>query len=93
LDEIIEQYVSKDALRVHIDKSVAVNTKIEHQFVTGDDNNKLDTLAQFLKSQGKNRGIIFTRTKAVAKVLAKQLEAKELSGWFTGGGHVAKGQG
>jgi ATP-dependent RNA helicase DeaD len=76
LDEIIDTHVSRDAIRVHIDKTEAVNTNIEHQFVTGDDNNKLDTLAQFLKSQGKNRGIIFTRTKAVAKVLAKQLEAK-----------------
>ncbi|MCM4160787.1 DEAD/DEAH box helicase [Antarcticibacterium flavum] len=76
LDEIIEQYVAGDAVRVHINKSEAVNTGIEHQFVTGDDSNKLDTLAQFLKSQGKHRGIIFTRTKAVARVLAKQLEAK-----------------
>lgn len=76
LDEIIRSYVSEDALRINIDKTDAVNTGIEHQFVTGDDNNKLDILAQFLKSQGKNRGIIFTRTKAVAKVLAKQLAAK-----------------
>lgn len=76
LNEIIEQYVSSDALRIHINKTEAVNTGIEHHFVTGDDSNKLDTLALFLKSQGKNRGIIFTRTKAVAKVLAKQLEAK-----------------
>ncbi len=76
LNEIIDKYVSSDAIRVNIDKSEKVNSGIEHQFVTGDDNNKLDTLMQFLKSQGKNRGIVFTRTKAVAKVLAKQLEAK-----------------
>lgn len=76
LNEIITNYVSKDALRVNIDKDEAVNTGIEHQFVTGDDNNKLDTLALFLKSQGKNRGIIFTRTKSAAKLLVKQLAAK-----------------
>jgi ATP-dependent RNA helicase DeaD len=76
LDDIIKKYVSSDALRVNIDKTEAVNAGIEHQFVTGDDSNKLDTLTTFLKSQGKNRGIIFTRTKAVAKILAKQLEAK-----------------
>ena len=76
LNEIITNFVSKDALRVNIDKDEAVNTGIEHQFVTGDDNNKLDTLALFLKSQGKNRGIIFTRTKSAAKLLAKQLAAK-----------------
>jgi len=76
LNEIIANYVSNDALRINIDKTEAVNAGIEHQFVTGDDNNKLDTLALFLKSQGKNRGIIFTRTKSAAKLLVKQLAAK-----------------
>ncbi|MBK5192434.1 MAG: DEAD/DEAH box helicase [Flavobacteriaceae bacterium] len=76
LNEIITNFVSKDALRINIDKTEAVNAGIEHQFVTGDDNNKLDTLALFLKSQGKNRGIIFTRTKSAAKLLVKQLAAK-----------------
>ncbi len=76
LDEIINSYLSQNAVRVNIDKAEAVNAGIEHQYVVGDDHNKLDTLSLFLKSQGKSRGIIFTRTKAVAKVLAKQLEAK-----------------
>jgi len=76
LNEIIENYVSKDALRISIDKNDSVNTGIVHQYVSGDDNNKLDTLASFLKSQGKKRGIIFTKTKAAAKILAKQLHAK-----------------
>jgi ATP-dependent RNA helicase DeaD len=76
LNEIITNFVSKNALRVSIDKGDAVNSGIEHHFVTGDDNNKLDTLTLFLKSQAKNRGIIFTKTKAAAKLLAKQLESK-----------------
>lgn len=76
LNEIINQYVSKDALRISVDKSETVNAGIEHQFVTGDDNTKLDTLASFLKSQGKNRGIVFTKTKAAAKLLTRQLIAK-----------------
>jgi len=76
LNEIIDNFVSEDCLKVTIDKTEAVNSNIQHQFVVGDDNNKLDTLAQFLKSQGKNRGIIFTKTKAAAKVLTKQLAAK-----------------
>lgn len=76
LNEIITNFVSKNAIRVSIDKADAVNSGIEHQFVTGDDNNKLDTLTLFLKSQSKTRGIIFTKTKAAAKLLSKQLEAK-----------------
>ncbi|CAN5134081.1 DEAD/DEAH box helicase [soil metagenome] len=76
LNEIIENYVSQDAVRINVDKAEVVNAGIEHQYVTGDDSNKLDTLTLFLKTQAKNRGIIFTRTKAVAKVLAKQLQSK-----------------
>ena len=76
LNEIINRYVSKNVRRVSIDKSDAVNKGIQHQFVAGDDNNKLDTLAYFLKSLGKQRGIIFTKTKAAARTLSKQLTAK-----------------
>ena len=76
LNEIINTHVSKNARRVNIDKNDAVNTNIEHQFVAGDDNSKLDTLTYFLKSLGKKRGIIFTKTKTAARTLASQLVAK-----------------
>ena len=76
LNEIINKYVDKGARRVAIDKQDAVNTGIQHQYVSGDDNSKLDTLTYFLKSQGKKRGIIFTRTKTAARTLAQQLTAK-----------------
>lgn len=76
LNEIINKYVGKNVRRVSIDKADAVNTGIRHQFVAGDDNSKLDTLTYFLKSVGKQRGIIFTKTKAAARILSKQLLAK-----------------
>lgn len=76
LDEIVNKYVGKEVHRVNIDSKDAVNSGIEHQFVSGDDHSKLDTLAYFLKTMGKERGIIFTRTKAAARTLAKQLQAK-----------------
>lgn len=77
LNEIINKYVGKNVRRIEIDKADAVNTGIQHQFVTGDDNSKLDTLTYFLKSVGKQeRGIIFTKTKAAARTLSKQLMAK-----------------
>lgn len=76
LNEIINKYVHKNARRVNVDKQDAVNKGIQHQFVSGDDNSKLDTLTYFLKSQGKNRGIIFTKTKTAARMLSKQLLAK-----------------
>lgn len=76
LNEIISKHLALDAVKVSVDKTQAVNPGIDHQYVVQDDTNKLDTVAQFLKTQGKNRGIIFTRTKAVAKILSKQLESK-----------------
>lgn len=76
LNEIINKYVSNSAIRIHIDKEDAVNKNIDHQFVVEDDNSKLDTLAYFLKSRPKERGIIFTRTKVTARTLQKQLKAK-----------------
>lgn len=76
LNEIINRYVSKNVRRVNIDREEAVNKGIRHQFVAGDDNSKLDTLTYFLKTLPRERGIIFTKTKAAARTLSKQLEAK-----------------
>ncbi len=76
LNEIIDSYLSPEAVRISLSKSETVNTGIDHQYVLGDENNKLDTLGYFLKSRGKERGIIFTRTKAAARTLAKQLFSK-----------------
>lgn len=76
LDEIINTYVNQHALRVSIDKSDAVNKGINHQFVVGEEVNKLDTLTYFLKSEKGGRGIVFTKTKAAARTLSKQLKAK-----------------
>ncbi|WP_438712475.1 DEAD/DEAH box helicase [Aquimarina muelleri] len=76
LNEIINSYVSNDAIRITVDKDDAVNKGIEHQFVVGDEVNKLDTLIYFLKTQKEGRGIVFTKTKAAARTLHKQLKAK-----------------
>ncbi|WP_299443504.1 DEAD/DEAH box helicase [uncultured Aquimarina sp.] len=76
LNEIINSYVSKNAVRVSVDKNDTVNKGIEHHFVVGEEVNKLDTLTHFLKSQKKQRGIIFTKTKVAARKLSKQLIAK-----------------
>ncbi len=76
LNEIINTYVDKNAVRVTIDKNEAVNKGIDHQFVVGDDLSKLDTLTYFLKTQKNSRGIIFTKTKVAARTLSKQLKAK-----------------
>ncbi len=90
LNEIINKYVSSNVRRISIDSSEAVNKGIQHQFVSGDDNSKLDTLVYFLKSMGKERGIIFTRTKAAARTLSKQLEAKNYAAGLLEGDMLQK---
>lgn len=76
LNEIVNKYVGANVRKINIDKADSVNTGIQHQFVSGEDNSKLDTLGYFLKSMGKERGIIFTKTKSAARTLSKQLLAK-----------------
>ncbi|MEW7277424.1 DEAD/DEAH box helicase [Aquimarina sp. 2201CG1-2-11] len=76
LNEIINSYLDRSAVKISIDKDDALNSGIDHQFVVGDEANKLDTLTYFLKSQKVGRGIVFTKTKVVARTLSKQLLAK-----------------
>ena len=76
IKEIIDTYMAEDAETVTVDKAEKVNKNIEHQFVACESREKLDMLFHFLKSQGKNRGIIFCKTKINAQTLAKQLFSK-----------------
>ena len=74
--DIIHNYLSKDAENISVSKNEVVNRNIEHQFVVVREHDKLDMLIQFLKSQGKARGVIFCTTKKTAITLSKQLQAK-----------------
>ncbi|HET8855453.1 MAG TPA: DEAD/DEAH box helicase [Salinimicrobium sp.] len=77
LNEIINTYAGENARRIQIGKADAVNSDISHEFIARDDNAKADTLDYFLRSMGKQRGIIFTKTKAAARKLAGLLNAKD----------------
>jgi ATP-dependent RNA helicase DeaD len=73
---IINNYLSSEALNVSVSKEDVVNKNIEHQYLVVRELDKLDMLIQFLKSQGKARGVIFCTTKKMATTLSKQLLAK-----------------
>ncbi|MGY8927611.1 MAG: DEAD/DEAH box helicase [Flavobacteriales bacterium] len=79
IKEIISTHLSPDAEYIKVNQDNFVNKKIKHQYLICDDNNKLNILLQFLKTEHKNRGIIFCKTKAATKKLAKQLIAKNVS--------------
>ena len=77
LNSIIRSYMDKDAFKVEIDVKNVVNRDIEHQYVQCiDTKDKLNTLLEFLRTQGKGRGIIFCKTKDGTQSLAKQLIAR-----------------
>lgn len=78
LKEIISKYMAPEAVSVVINSKNVVNKNIEHQFLICDESDKFPVLLQFLKSQHKNRGMIFCKTKVMAQKLAKQLIAKNI---------------
>ncbi len=79
IQEIISTHLSEDAERITVSRGNIVNTKITHEYVVCNESDKLNALLQFLKSQHKNRGVIFCRTKAATQKLAKQLIARNIA--------------
>lgn len=79
INQIVNQHLNPEAQRINVGKDSVVNVNIEHKFLVCDEVDKLPVLIDFLKSKGKERGVIFCRTKAAADKLAKQLQAKNLS--------------
>ena len=77
LNEIIRDYMDESTYKVEVDVKNVVNRDIEHQYVQCiDTKDKLNTLLEFLRTQGKGRGIVFCKTKDGTQSLAKQLIAR-----------------
>ncbi len=79
IKDIIAKHMSEDATHIKINPDNVVNKKIDHKYVVCEEDAKLFMLLEFLKSEHKNRGVIFCKTKAATKKLAKQLIAKNIS--------------
>lgn len=79
IQEIISKHLSKDAVKIEVKKADVVNKNISHQYLVCDESEKLEALLLFLKSQHKNRGVVFCKTKAATQKLAKQLIAKNIA--------------
>jgi len=78
IKQIINEHMAEDAHRIEVSSNDVVNKNIEHQYVICDEVEKLAMLLQFLKSQHKNRGVVFCKTKAATQKLVKQLIAKNI---------------
>ncbi len=79
IQEMVKKHLDNDAVRFEVKPGSVVNKNILHQYLVCDESEKLNALLLFLKSQHKNRGVVFCRTKAAAKKLAKQLIAKNIA--------------
>jgi len=78
IKQIVNTHMSPEAKKINVSKDV-VNKNIEHMYLVCDGADKLNVLIQFLKSEHKNRGLIFCKTKKATQLLAQQLEAKNVS--------------
>jgi ATP-dependent RNA helicase DeaD len=71
--KLISDYMSPQAHSLKIDQAHVVNRDIAHRFVVVRDKEKTARLADFLKHQGSDRGVIFCRTKLGANTLSEEL--------------------
>ncbi|GAB5552523.1 MAG: hypothetical protein Sapg2KO_21140 [Saprospiraceae bacterium] len=76
IKRIIKTYMSTDAIRIEVNKNALVNKNISHYFINTQIQDKVNVIVRLLKRREKDRGIIFCRTKAGTKTLAKQLQSK-----------------
>ena len=79
LRDLVKTCMSPDPKTVKIDNKNVVNPNIDHRYTISVKEDKTDFIDQFLNRQGKNRGLIFTRTKDGADMLGKQLTTRRHS--------------
>ena len=79
IKKIIKTFMDADAARVEVNKNSLVNANITHQYITTSIKEKVNLLEKIIDSRGKERGIIFCRTKAGTQNLTEQLKDKGFS--------------
>ncbi len=79
IKQIARQYMGADAEEIRIKPQEYVNRNIEHQYIAYQFGYKLEFLKTFLLRHIKDRGIVFCRTQAAAKLLGQQLAGFDVS--------------
>jgi ATP-dependent RNA helicase DeaD len=74
---LIKEYLEPTAKHIQVSGNQLVNEKIEHQYVLCEKSDRINVLIYFLKAQKNQQGIIFCNTKAAARDLHAQLEARK----------------
>jgi len=79
IKRIITTYLSADAVRIEVNKNTLVNKNISHHFINTKIKHKVNIIIRLLEERPEERGIIFCRTKAGTRNLAKELQNKGFS--------------
>jgi len=74
IKQIVRQYMGNDIEEIRVKPQEYVNRNIEHQYIAYQYGYKLEYLKAFLEKHASERGIVFCRTQAAAKLLGQQLK-------------------
>ena len=76
IKKIITTYMSPTAFRVEVGRLKVINKNIQHQYLVCSEDQKVNALRQFLKTQGASQGLVFCKTKKTTEELFNQFEGK-----------------
>jgi ATP-dependent RNA helicase DeaD len=76
IKKIVKTYMSVDAIKIEVNKNSLVNENISHHFIDTQIKDKVNIIVKLLNKRKDERGLIFCRTKAGTKALAKQLQSE-----------------
>lgn len=79
ISHMVKTYMSKDALKIEIDRNSLVNENISHYFINTTIKDKVNLISRLLDKNPNDRGIIFCRTKAGTKNFAQDLKGQGFS--------------
>lgn len=79
IKQMVTDYLGKDVKEIQIKPKELVNKSIEHLYIPYQYGYKFQYLHAFLKKHSQERGIIFCRTQAAAKLLKQQLVGVEIA--------------
>ncbi|WP_323756264.1 DEAD/DEAH box helicase [Roseivirga sp.] len=77
--EIISKFLRPNAQKIEVGRSAGVNANISHEYVVCHSKDKVQEINHFLSYHKDERGMIFCQTKNAARILTKQLLAKNIA--------------
>lgn len=74
IKQIVQEYMSSDAIRIEVNKNALVNENISHHYINTQIKEKVSLISTILDQRKQERGVIFCRTKAGTRTLVEELK-------------------